>query len=85
MSRSKDSSSFHYYRHERHVNRNGSSEDRYSLKKTSAANMNQWEALIDEVPDIIEEDSPHTVNNTSTKLCLVDPNTFQTMRHEQLS
>jgi hypothetical protein len=55
------------------------------LKKTSAANMNQWEAFIDEVPDIIEEDSHHTVNNTSTKLCLVDPNTFQTMRHEQLS
>ncbi|KAG0740135.1 hypothetical protein G6F57_000686 [Rhizopus arrhizus] len=86
MSRSKDNTFYH--RHERHVARNGQTEARYGLKKMGAGIAN-WGVLGDEIPDVqelvhAEIDSP-TVNKTSTKLHLVDSETFENMRLEQTS
>ncbi|CEG84396.1 hypothetical protein RMATCC62417_18205 [Rhizopus microsporus] len=85
MSRSKDS---YYHRHERHVARNGLTEARYGLKKMGAGAAN-WGVLGDEIPDVQEIarsdlDLPMS-NRTSTKLHLVDSDTFNNMRLEQTS
>ncbi|KAG1444690.1 hypothetical protein G6F56_010192 [Rhizopus delemar] len=86
MSRSKDNTFYH--RHERHVARNGHTEARYGLKKMGAGIAN-WGVLGDEIPDVqafahVEIDTP-TVNKASTKLHLVDTETFKNMRLEQSS
>ncbi|KAI9476093.1 MAG: hypothetical protein EXX96DRAFT_540647 [Benjaminiella poitrasii] len=90
MTRSKDS--FFSYRHDRHVARNGQTELRYGIKKMGAGAAN-WGILGDELPDVqdivraeIESSSfPQHRNHTSTKLNLVDSETFEHMRSSSSS
>ncbi|KAI7901234.1 uncharacterized protein BX663DRAFT_515342 [Cokeromyces recurvatus] len=80
MTRSKDS--LFSYRHDKHVARNS----QHGMKKMGAGAAN-WGILGDELPDVqeivraeIDSSSSFLPNHTSTKLNLVDFETFEHMR-----
>ncbi|KAI9276398.1 hypothetical protein BY458DRAFT_433557 [Sporodiniella umbellata] len=84
MTRSKDS--FIYDRYEKQTLRSNQSEAT-RIKKMGAGSF-PWDSLDagNDVEELVyNEIDSHTINNTSTKLCLVDTQTFKTLRHEQLS
>lgn len=81
MTRSKDSL---YSRHERQLLKN---QAEVRMKKMGAGSIH-WGTMENEsdVEELVYTDvDTHTINNTSTKIYLVDPQTFQNLRHEQLS
>ncbi|CAO3646209.1 unnamed protein product [Mucor hiemalis] len=82
MTRSKDHA---YPRHEKHVARNGHTEARYGVKKMGAGIAN-WGVLGDEIDNVQEvaRSEVETIK-VSSKLHLVDSETFQNMRTEQES
>ncbi|KAI8973013.1 hypothetical protein BDB01DRAFT_808370 [Pilobolus umbonatus] len=81
MTRSNHSAYTH--RHERHISRNGQTETR-SMKKMGAGVAN-WGVLGDEVMNVHEmaRTIDGVTRNNSSKLSVVDSETFEHMREQQ--